>query len=627
MSVNRPYPNPPYLDSPVFRYRLSTRIIATSAVVLVIVLGMIGWTLWLSWQLEGAGAAINDTGSLRMRANQVAIALLRDTTRRGEPSTARGAAGAGPVGIAAASGPPDLDDLLSAQERILGLIREGDAARPLALPHDPRIRAQMGQVTALWDERLVPAARAVRAGEPVRIYLDLLPGFVAQADHLVRMIEGDSARKTSRLRFSQGMLIAMACAGTLALVYLLYLWIIHPVRRLQGGLQRMARREFGVRLPVDRLDEFGVLARGFNRMADELQGLYSDLEARVAEKTAQLASQNEVLSALYDMAAFLNRPNDIEAVCQGFLDRVIQRFGADGAAIHLRGPRGDRARISMTAGREDAKRFPESAVFRVCTQEDELGEFRLYFREPHPLGAEQIHLLETLGLHLGVAVQNRRLSGQARQLAMEQERNLVAQGLHDSIAQGLNFLNLQLQLLDRAADRADLDEIREIVPLLRTGVDESYQDVRELLNNFRTQLGEGGLLDAAEEAVARFRRQTGIEVSLRSDGLMGGAPLTRVQQLEALFILQEALSNVRKHAEASKIDIHLSNRTDFRMEITDDGIGYDPDSLADRPEGHFGRRIMQERARRMGATLTVSTAPGQGVSIVLELPARQRRLA
>lgn len=617
------YPNPPYLDTPAFRYRLSTRIIATTAVVLVIVLGMIGWTLWLSWQLEGAGAAINDAGSLRMRANQVVIALLRDATGRAGISPAPGVNPDRAVVLS----PPALDDLLSTQTRILGLIRDGDAARPLALPHDPRIRAQMEQVTMLWQDHLVPAARAVRSGESVRVYLDLLPDFVAQADRLVRMIEDDSARKTSRLRFSQAMLIAMACAGTLALVYLLYLWIIHPVRRLQDGLQRMAQREFGVRLPVDRLDEFGVLARGFNRMADELQGLYSDLEARVAEKTAQLGSQNAVLSALYDMAAFLNRPNDIEAVCRGFLDRVIQRFGADGAAIRLHGPQGDRARISMTAGPEDTRRFPESAAFRVHTQEDVLGEFTLYFREPHPLGAEQIHLLETLGLHLGVAVQNRRLSGQARQLAMEQERNLVAQGLHDSIAQGLNFLNLQLQLLDRAAGRADLDEIREIVPLLRTGVDESYQDVRELLNNFRTQLGEGGLLDAAEEAVARFRRQTGIEVSLRSDGLTGGAPLTRVQQLEALFILQEALSNVRKHAQASKIDIHLSNRTDFRMEITDDGIGYDPDSLADRPEGHFGRRIMQERARRMGATLTVLTAPGQGVSIVLELPADQRRLA
>ncbi|MFV0284604.1 MAG: type IV pili methyl-accepting chemotaxis transducer N-terminal domain-containing protein [Castellaniella sp.] len=613
-------PSPlPYLDSPAFRDRLSTRIIATSAVVLMVVLGMIGWTLWLSWQLEGAGAAINDTGSLRMRANQVAIALMRD----------HAAPDAGPVIQAreAASNPPGLDALLAAQGRILRLIREGDAARPLALPHDPLIRAQMNRVTTLWEAQLAPAARAVQAGGSVHAYLDLRPAFVAQADRLVRMIEDDSARKTSRLRFSQQMLVVMACVGTLALVYLLYLWILHPVRRLQGGLQRMARREFGVRLLVDRRDELGVLASGFNRMADELQGLYSDLEARVAEKTAQLASQNKVLAALYDMAAFLNRPNDIEAVCRGFLDRVIERFGADGAAIRLRGPLGDRASISLSAGQAAAGHVSESAAFRVCTQEEELGAFTLYFRTPHPLEAGEVHLLETLGLHLGVAVQNRRLSGQARQLAMEQERNLVAQGLHDSIAQGLNFLNLQLQLLDRAADREDLNEIREIVPLLRTGVDESYQDVRELLNNFRTQLGEGGLLDAVEEAVARFRRQTGVEVSLRSDGLTGGAPLTRVQQLEALFILQEALSNVRKHAEASKIDIHLSNRGAFRMAIVDDGIGYDPDSLADRPEGHFGRRIMQERARRMGAMLTVSTAPGRGVSIVLELPASQRRLA
>src|SRR5690606_14201190 len=116
------------------------------------------------------------------------------------------------------------------------------------------------------------------------------------------------------------LIYTLSLHDALPILYLLYLWIIHPVRRLQGGLQRMALREFGVRLPVDRRDEFGVLARGFNRMADELQELYTDLEARVAEKTAQLASQNEVLSALYDMAAFLNRPNDIEAVCRGFLD-------------------------------------------------------------------------------------------------------------------------------------------------------------------------------------------------------------------------------------------------------------------------------------------------------------------
>ena len=153
------HPNPLYLDSPALRYRLSTRIIATSVAVFAIVLGMIGWTLWLSWQQEGAGAAINDTGSLRMRANQVAIALLH-------PGTGDGA------------DPARLDDLLSTQTWILDHIRQGDAARPLALPHDPRIQEQMDRVMSLWEERLVPAARAVRAGESENVYLDLLPFFV-----------------------------------------------------------------------------------------------------------------------------------------------------------------------------------------------------------------------------------------------------------------------------------------------------------------------------------------------------------------------------------------------------------------------------------------------------------------
>ena len=114
------------------------------------------------------------------------------------------------------------------------------------------------------------------------------------------------------------MLAAIASAGTLAMIYLLYLWIISPVLRLRDGLQRMAAREFSTRLPVESRDEFGVLARGFNRMADELQGLYTGLEQRVEQKTAQLAAQNRDIGALYDMAAFLNQPNEIEALCDGF---------------------------------------------------------------------------------------------------------------------------------------------------------------------------------------------------------------------------------------------------------------------------------------------------------------------
>ncbi len=91
------------------------------------------------------------------------------------------------------------------------------------------------------------------------------PDFVAQADHLVRMIEADNARKTNLLRMSQAALAAIACMGTVAVIYLLYLRIILPVLTLQDGLRRMADREFSLRLPVTSRDEFRRMSTGFNR--------------------------------------------------------------------------------------------------------------------------------------------------------------------------------------------------------------------------------------------------------------------------------------------------------------------------------------------------------------------------
>lgn len=640
---------PPF-DQPAVRDRLSTRIIASSVVALVVVLSMIGWTLWLSWQLEGAGGAINDAGSLRMRANLVAVELAKMHVLPGSGHAQRAR------------------DQIRIQDDILAQLARGNPARPLFLPADAAVLAQMDKVLQSWRNDMTPTALQAIEGAPSDAYLQVLPEFVYQADRLVRMIEADSSSKTSMLRLSQGILIVIACIGTLTMIYLLYLWIIFPVLRLGDGLRRMAAREFGVRLPVDTQDEFGVLAAGFNRMADELEGLYGDLEARVVEKTAQLAEQNEEIGALYDMTAFLNQPNEIEDMCGGFLDRVIHQFNAGGGTIRTLDPKGENLTMVVSRGLSDAhgraehcmkadgcfcgaatrsgglfiddvhsvqtpdnflcseEGFRGLAVFRIQAQKEVLGSYSLHFNRRLALSAKERHLLETLGQHLGVALENRRLSALARQLAMVQERSLMAQGLHDSIAQGLNFLNLQLQLLDQAATRGDLAEINGIVPLLRAGVDESYEDVRELLGNFRSRLGQGDLLTAVEATVVRFRRQSGIEVMLIADDL-AGPPLPPEQQLQVLFILQEALSNVRKHAQAGKVEIQIQNRHDFRLYVSDDGVGYDPDEVAGRVDEHFGRRIMHERAKRMQASLDLWARPGKGASVTLLLPAGARQAA
>ncbi|MEX3981292.1 type IV pili methyl-accepting chemotaxis transducer N-terminal domain-containing protein [Paraburkholderia sp. EG287A] len=648
-----------------FPRRLSTRIVVLSTVALALVLAMISGTLWLSWQLEGGAAAINDAGSLRMRANAVAISLWE--ARTGKPS--------------------QVDAQMRQLDETLRELRDGDPARPLFLPADAGIHAQFDRVATAWNQTLRPAALsdlAASGGEP-STYIGLLPGFVDDANRLVSLIERENARKTAWLRISQVALAALSCVGTLAIVYLLYQWFVAPVQRLQEGLARIEAREFDTRLPVETYDEFGHLTQGFNRMVAELQALYQDLAERVDAKTAQLAAQNRELATLYEMAAFLNTPGPAESLCHDFLTRVMREFDADGGTVRVVSPDDGNLHLlvsegmpesitraeqcmpaadcacggataeapvvfglmaqpgARTAGGESGESgesglsgaftqrclkagFVSVAVSAIVAQNETLGTFSLHFRHEREIPPSGVQLLQTLGRHLGVALMNRRLVALGRQLAVSEERNLVAQGLHDSIAQGLSFLKMQVHLLDGAAQQGDLDEIREIVPLLAGGVEESYDDVRELLLNFRTKLGPGKLRLAVEDTVARFRRQSDAELTLdyRDED---GPPLPPDQQLQVLFVLQEALSNARKHAEALHVQVSVVNARDFRLTIEDDGVGYDPADIASRGESHVGFHIMHERARRLAAVLTLQSAPGRGARVELVLPAASRMAA
>lgn len=628
--------------APAWKNRLSTRIVISSVVALSLVLSMVGWTLWLSWQLAGTAAAINETGSLRMRANRIGLNLLRHDE--------------------AAQAQVVVD--LREQGRILAHFAGDLPGRPLFLSTDAPLRQQFHAVTTRWDELADLAHEALVEGDSTA-YLAQLPGFVAEADRLVHVLEVGNASKTTRLRILQSVLIVMACLGTMAMIFLLYRWIIRPVQTLQGGIQRMAARDFSVRVPVNNTDELGVLAQGFNRMADELQSLYEDLGEHVRQKTAELERQNRQLSALYGMTAFLNKPNDIEALCRGFLQRVMDEFHAAAGSIRVLDPSGERLHIVVSLGfssalqesehcmRTDAcfcgeatqrgtmiirdfRKLPRPeeigcmrdgfqavSVFQIVTPEATLGTFSLHFRERTTMSPRELQLLEMLGQHLGAALDNQRLSIKARQLAVAEERNLVAQGLHDSLAQGLNFLNLQTQMLGSAVQQRRWEEVEEIVPLLKTGVSESYQDVRELLQNFRTRLGEESLRKAVDDTIGRFRRQTGLNVELHLDD-RDGAPLHPDQQLQVLFILQEALSNVRKHAYASKVTVRIDNHRDFGMSIRDNGEGYDPKEVAERSETHVGLSIMRERAARLGGQLQMCSAPGQGTEVSLYLSQSDR---
>ncbi len=630
--------------------RLTFRILMTTVIGLALTLAAIGYTLLLSWQLEGGGAAINEAGSLRMRSYRLAMVLEHP-----------------PAGSSAAQ---ELREF----NRTLSDLQNGDPKRPLFLPQTLAIREQMRRVQQDWTQLIeVNANKAAVELDPqskqvaLQKYAAELPGFVNNINQLVSLVEIELEEKTTWLRLCQTSLIFMSLAASVALLYLLYLWIVGPVTRMQAGIARMSKDDLSVRLPIETEDEFGVLSQAFNQMADHVQSVHRTLEDRVSEKTARLRAQNHEISTMYEIAAFLAGPHAIEELCRGFLHRIMQRMCADGGTVRILDNEKGNVHITVHEGisekmieeehcikkddclcgaatskgiilvrdfrlldqqkryRCQEEGYVSLAVFQIQTRDQVIGSFSLHFSQERVVTGEERRLLEILGKNLGSSIENQRLIAKEKEFAVSQERNLLAQGLHDSIAQGLNFLNLQVQMLEDSLKRDDIAEIHDIAPLLRAGVQESYEDVRELLLNFRTRLQDSNLESEMRNVVSKFQRQTGVHASIEILG--DGAQLAPEQQLQILFILQEALSNVRKHAQASEVQIRVENHRDFSMTVQDDGSGFDPVTVAQKGEGHVGLRIMRERAERLAAQFSIQSDLHKGTTIALHLKREERMVA
>ncbi len=403
------------------------------------------------------------------------------------------------------------------------------------------------------------------------------------------------------------------------------------------------------------------------RSANHPRGEAADaLARRVREQAAQLDALAQQMAALQDVSALLAGQDTIEELCRGFLRRVMSYAGADGGTVRMLDSQRDNVHIVVHEGiseqlideehcirtddclcgeaitqgvivikdfrqlntqrnyRCQEEGFVSLAVFQIVAREDVIGSFSLHFTRRNELAAGQQRLLETLGCNLGVAIDNQRLIALEKEVAVGQERSLMAQGLHDSIAQGLNLLNLHAQMLEESVRHDRLAEVAEVVPLLRAGIEESYRDVRELLRNFRTRWPGADVDAKVRDVLRKFEQQSGVRCSLQMRG--SGAPLAPEQQLQVLFILQEALSNVRKHARAQTVAVSVENGRDFALRVSDDGQGFSPEQLIESEE-HVGLGIMRERALRLGGQLDIRSAPGAGATVALLLRREGRLVA
>ncbi|MBG6076687.1 sensor histidine kinase [Polaromonas sp. CG_9.11] len=203
----------------------------------------------------------------------------------------------------------------------------------------------------------------------------------------------------------------------------------------------------------------------------------------------------------------------------------------------------------------------------IRLQQRLLGEFNLFSRSAVTLSAEETELLDAL----------------AREAAVAEERAMLARELHDSTAQSLVFLKIQVQLLRIAAQKGQAEQMHQ----------------------------------ALQETLQKFQHQTGLPTHLKVHG--DGLPLPPDVQVQVLHVLQEALSNVRQHAGASQVELEVLKGAQWRFRVRDDGIGFD--SREGHGPTHVGMKIMRERADGIGAQVEIISKPGQGTTASLTLPA------
>jgi two-component system nitrate/nitrite sensor histidine kinase NarX len=613
-------------------WTLGTKLALVASPFLLLGLALISVTLWVSWQLDGGAAAVNEAGRMRMQTYRIALAV---GTGDRQP----------------------LPALVGEFEGSLGVLRHGDPERPLFLPWDDDVSRRFATVEADWQRFRDRWATSTPASlEGLRAEA---AGFTAHINALVASIEAHMSRWTALMHLLQTTMMALAVIGAAALVFTGYRFVLEPVGELKRAIEGIQGGDFATRVDRPTHDEFGTLAEGFNQMADHLQQMYRGLEAKVSEKTTQLEEKRERLEVLYDITALVAGATALEPLARGFAQRVRRAAHADAVALRWSDESQQRYLMLASEGLPEAmaegehcvhagqchcgaadSRAPgvrviplraEPSAMPHCREagfetvvsvpirqhERVMGEIDLFFHAQYTLSEAERSLLEALAAHLAAAMENLRLNALEKEAAVSQERSFIARELHDSIAQSLAFLKIQVQLLRDAMRSGDRERIEQAVAEIDAGVRESYGDVRELLMHFRTRSSGEDIEPALQTTLRKFEHQSGLRAELRVSG--HGLPLPPDTQLQVLHIVQEALSNVRKHARAARVWVDVQQQPQWRFEVRDDGVGFDAEG-GGPDETHVGRRIMAERAQRIGAQLETFSVPGRGTSVVLTLP-------
>jgi len=436
--------------------------------------------------------------------------------------------------------------------------------------------------------------------------------------------------------------------------------LLTPLSELRDWVNQMRNGHLSARLPESLQPDFSKLYRDINLLGERLESLSLDLQSEVAKQTRRIKQKNHSLEILYDVAANINAARDLQELLTRFLHTLKNAVDARAGMVRMLTSDGNMQLIASSGlDPEVTKRERLISVERcLCGKAAQSGEvyalddlegcgqfvgrpffddkkvemiavplryrgqilgvYNLFTEQHGLVDREDVkNLLTSIGQHLGMAIEKSRLDEEANLLSIMEERTRLANELHDSLAQSLASLKFQVRVLDEILHSGEESALWHELELIENSLDEAYTELRELIAHFRAPIDKRGLVPAIEQAVERFRRDSGISAFLQLE--WGNADLPAEVDIQVLRIVQEALANIRKHSEANAVRVLMRAGKDrnYMVLIEDDGIGIQDKVTDDGPGEHLGLKILQERAARIGGDLKIESEAGEGTRVIL----------
>ena len=531
-----------------------------------------------------------------------------------------------------------------------------------------RINEQLKEIKEQWYQDLKPALLA----QDKQGFYSVSSRYIEDVNDFVGELQ---YRNEQRQTWQQNLqILSLLLIAIIVLIGMRRLQksVLLPIQQLIKANNQFKRGQTQTRVSIKGYREFEVLGSSFNDMAGTIETYQRSLESEVQIKTQYLVKANQVLSLFYDFSKSLTTSqvslyqlDDLIADFRKALPHlkftlcIQNKYITNKNAIVLHGEKMKELCKKLSCESCGIKNGEHTKSYPIVHQQETFGELRVRPKstlvmnrsfvtdgddnaDNHSnitpeqriqmteagsifpfvsaeLDAQNDELIVALTNLISTALSLRKQRQQEHQLILFEERSTIARELHDSLAQSLSYLKIQVSVLERHLKNAGSEPVQapvyQNIEQIKIGLGSAYQQLRDLLVTFRLTIDNDNFDEALRDAASEFASKGDFNMTVHNRIMT--LNLSATEQIDLIQIAREALSNISRHAKAKNVEIQLAYEDGDKyivMSIIDDGVGMS--GSVDQTQ-HHGLIIMKERAHNIGGEFIVTDNQPQGTIVTV----------